>query len=66
MGARAIRDINNENWRQNNGRPKGSGEKKEIVIKWRSENPGEKKSQCIKDTGLDKKTVYKWWNFYEG
>lgn len=28
MGARAIRDINNENWKQNNGSPKGSGEEK--------------------------------------
>lgn len=28
MGARSIRNINNENWKQNNGRPKGNGEKK--------------------------------------
>lgn len=63
---RKMRKDLGEDEYKNNGRPKGSGEKKEIVIKWRSENPGEKKSQCIKDTGLDKKTVYKWWNFYEG
>lgn len=28
MGARAIRDINNENWKQNNSSPKGSREEK--------------------------------------
>lgn len=21
-----------------------------------------KKADCIRDTGLDKKTIYKWWN----
>lgn len=63
---RKMRKDLGEDEYKNNGRPKGSGEKKDIVIKWKSENPGGKKSQCIKDTGLDKKTVYKWWNFYEG
>lgn len=61
---RKMRKDLGEDEYKNNGRPKGSGEKKDIVIKWKSENPGGKKSQCIKDTGFDKKTVYKWWNFY--
>lgn len=56
-GARAIRDINNPNWRDGNGRKP----KKEIVAEWRKNNPNGKKAQCIRDTGLDKKTVYKWW-----
>ena len=58
MGARAIRDINNPNWRDGNGRKP----KKEIVQKWRLEHPDGKKVDCIRDTGLTKPTVYKWWN----
>ena len=58
MGARAIRDINNPNWRDGNGRK----QKKEIVQKWRLEHPDGKKADCIRDTGLTKPTVYKWWN----
>lgn len=57
MGARAIRDINNPNWRDGNGRKP----KKEIVQKWRLEHPDGKKADCIRDTGLTKPTVYKWW-----
>ena len=38
-GARAIRDINNPNWRDGNGRKP----KKDIVQKWRSEHPEGKK-----------------------
>ena len=33
-----------------------------IVQKWKSEHPEGKKADCIRDTGLDKKTIYKWWN----
>ena len=29
---------------------------------WRKNNPNGKKAQCIRDTGLSKMTVYKWWN----
>ena len=60
-GARAIQEINDKyngtNWRDGNGRKP----KKDIVQKWRSEHPEGKKADCIRDTGLDKKTVYKWW-----
>lgn len=27
--------------------------------------PGRQKAHCIRDTGLDKKTVYKWWDKVE-
>ena len=33
----------------------------ETVTTWRTENPNGTKAQCIKDTGLSKPTVYKWW-----
>lgn len=44
-----------------NGRPKGSGTAQDKVIKWQKEHPNGKKADCIRDTGLSKKTVYKWW-----
>ncbi len=44
------------------GRPEGSGTKEQIVKEYREKNPTARKSDCIRDTGLDKKTVYKWWN----
>ena len=55
----AIRDIEHPNgsWINKNGAPT----KQSIVQKWRSEHPEGKKADCIRDTGLDKKTVYKWW-----
>ena len=34
----------------------------EIVEDWRKAHPNGKKADCIKDTGLSKPTVYKWWN----
>ncbi len=56
-----IRDElnNNDKWNKvGNGRKP----KKDIVAQWRSDNPNGTKYRCIKETGLDKKTVYKWWN----
>lgn len=43
------------------GRPKGS-DKSEIVKIWQEKHPNGKKAQCIRDTGLTKPTVYKWWD----
>lgn len=56
----AIRDIEypDGNWRDGNGRKP----KKNIVLEWRRNHPEGKKADCVRDTGLDKKTVYKWWN----
>ena len=66
MGARAVQEVNDKmngtNWREGNGRPKGSGTKENQVKEWRKNNPDGKKAQCIRDTGLSKMTVYKWWN----
>ena len=40
----------------------GAPTKQSIVQKWRLEHPEGKKADCIRDTGLTKPTVYKWWN----
>lgn len=58
--ARFARDMNYEDpngWINKNGAPS----KKDIVKQWRLENPDGKKADCIRDTGLTKPTVYKWW-----
>lgn len=65
--ARATRDINQRingtKWTDKNGRPKGSGEKKEIVAQWKHDNPNGSKYRCQKDTGLSKNTIKKWWDY---
>lgn len=42
----------------NGGRPS----QKKIVKEWRESHPEGRKAACIRDTGLSKPTVYKWWN----
>ena len=54
---RAIENITNPNWREGNGRP----DKAKIVEEWQESHPDGKKADCIRDTGLSKPTVYKWW-----
>ncbi len=56
--ARATLEIMNED----NGKPlQGRPEKSKIVEEWRKEHPDGRKVDCIRDTGLSKPTVYKWW-----
>lgn len=60
--ARAVRDIEMERqgrkWDDNSGRKPLQKQ----VLEWRAQNPNGTKAQCIKDTGLSKPTVYKWWD----
>ena len=59
--ARKKRDRNQEEcgtrWNDNSGRKT----KQELVLKWREEHPDGRKVDCIKETGISKATVYKWW-----
>lgn len=56
--ARATLDImNDEQGKVIQGRP--SAER--IVQEWQQRHPDGKKADCIRQTGLSKKTVYKWW-----
>lgn len=60
--ARAIQEIrcrrSKKDWREGNGR-----KSKEVdVIKWRLDHPTGTKADCIRETGLSKPTVYKYWN----
>lgn len=58
---RAIQQVVNPDWREGNGRKS----KKEIVEGWQKRNPKGRKIDCIRETGLSKPTVYKWWNTKE-
>jgi DNA invertase Pin-like site-specific DNA recombinase len=51
-------DYPNGSWRNGNGRKP----KAEVVREWRRLHPNGKKAECIRDTGLTKPTVYKWWD----
>ena len=42
----------------NGGRPTAQAR----VQEWRLAHPEGRKADCVRDTGLDKKTVYKWWD----
>ena len=58
---RAVQGVVNPNWREGNGRPKGSGRSEQTVREWRIAHPDGRKADCIRETGLSKPTVYKWW-----
>ena len=57
-GARVIQKINNPKWREGNGR---SSKEDEVKV-WREKNPNGRKIDCRGDTGLDPKTIRKWWD----
>ncbi len=42
----------------------GRKPKSDVVREWRAEHPNGKKSECIRETGLSKPTVLKWWDSY--
>ena len=59
-------DYPNGGWREGNGRKKATTEnskESKAVAAWRAANPeSNNKSACARDTGLDRKTVRKWWD----
>lgn len=72
--ARSNRDILCEargkaDWREGAGRPKGrkdsgprESKKRDLVLQYRAEHPEASKADCNRATGLDPKTIRKWWN----
>lgn len=55
-----VRDEINHNTTWNkigNGRPSAE----QIVREWQRYHPSGKKAECVRETGLSKPTVYKWW-----
>ena len=58
--ARAVQafDDPNGNWRNKKGRPSAQVR----VYEWRQRHPEGRKADCHRETGLDPKTVRKWWD----
>lgn len=50
-------DYPDGSWRNQDGRPK----KEDQVSEWIRSHPDGRKADCIRETGLSKKTVYKYW-----
>lgn len=57
-----VRDELNGNtdWRNKDGRPKGSGTKEQLVRKYLNEHPDENPTQIARALGLSRPTVYKY------
>lgn len=60
--ARAVQAIDypDGEWRNKDGRPKGSGEKKKLVADFIAKNPTANVSEIAKALGVSRTTVYKW------
>ena len=58
--ARAVQDVDypNHEWA---GRPNAE----QTVREWQESHPAGKKADCIRETGLSRPTVYKWWKSME-
>lgn len=58
--ARAVQGFDDPGgeWRNKKGRPKA--QKK--VCEWRQQHPEGRKADCHRETGLDPKTIRKWWD----
>ena len=58
--ARAVQafDDPNGDWRNKSGRPSAQ----DRVYEWRQQHPEGRKADCHRDTGLDPKTIRKWWD----
>jgi hypothetical protein len=63
--ARAVQTIDypNGEWRNKDGRPKGSGTAAAKVYEWRQQHPDGRKIDCERETGLSRHTVLKWWDY---
>ena len=65
--ARAVQKVDypKDEWINKDGRPLATPENSPHYAKvqeWRANNPGNSnKSQCARETGLTRPTVYKWW-----
>lgn len=57
--ARGIRQLKGEMGELVSGGGRPTAEK--TVKQWQQAHPDGKKADCIRETGLSKKTVYKWW-----
>ncbi len=55
-----LADYPNGEWRNKDGRPKGSGTKKELVLSYKKEHPNASQREIAKALGISPTTVNKW------
>ena len=60
----AVRDVLHPEgeWRNKDGRPKGSGTAEQKVAEYRAEHPEDSVTEVARALGISRPTVYKWWN----
>lgn len=58
--ARAMRAVKAEIGENVSGGGRPTSQR--TVQEWRGEHPDGKKAECVRETGLSRPTVYKWWN----
>lgn len=61
LARRRKEDLKKIGEQINEGRPSSE----QLVKEWREAHPEGRKADCVRDTGVSKPTVYKWWNSYE-
>lgn len=59
---RAVQSVVNPDWREGNGRPKGSGTAEEKVAAYRAKHPEASVTEIAKALKISRPTVYKWWD----
>lgn len=61
-GARAIQEINDpeSDWRNKDGRPKGSGTKEKLIKEYIEENPEDNPTEIARNLNVSRTTVYKY------
>lgn len=59
---RAVQSVVNPEWREGNGRPKGSGSAQQRVAAYRAEHPEASVTEIAKALRISRPTVYKWWD----
>ena len=66
--ARAVQEIDypDGEWREGNGRPRGSGTAEAKVQQYRREHPEANVTEVARALGISRPTVYKWWNSHHG
>lgn len=47
---------------ENDGRPPGSSKQRIYVLAWRKFNPEGTQADCVRETGVSRSTVRRWWN----
>lgn len=60
--ARFVQEFDGKEWRNMDGRPKGSGTKEEAVKRWRRENPEGTVTEAARALQISRPTIYKYWN----